>query len=154
MTTRGARPPGVSAAPTTSEAPRSASSRSGGVDSTVSTAPPTWRLARASRPLITSTRSTRAPNPAAVSAAASPTVPAPITTTLAGGTPATPPRSRPVLRIRSWVPMRMARRPAISLIGSSSGRPPSGPVTVSNPIAVAPEAIRSLVSSGSAARWR
>ena len=67
-------------------------------------------------------------------AALMPATPPPSTVTFAGATPATPPSSmpRPPCSIsRQWAPAWMAMRPATSLMGASSGRPPRGPVTVS-----------------------
>ena len=67
-------------------------------------------------------------------AACVPTTPPPITTALPGATPGAPPSSTPAPRwafsrqcAAAWIDMR----PAISLIGASSGRPPWSSVTVS-----------------------
>ena len=67
-------------------------------------------------------------------AALTPETPPPRTTTLAGATPGTPPSSmpRPPCSIsRQWAPAWIDMRPATSLIGASSGRPPRAFVTVS-----------------------
>ena len=67
-------------------------------------------------------------------AALVPTTPPPRTTTFAGGTPGTPPSStpRPPCAIsRQCAPAWIDMRPATSLIGASSGRPPRASVTVS-----------------------
>jgi Mrp family chromosome partitioning ATPase len=45
-------------------------------------------------------------------------------------------------------------RPAISLIGVSSGSSPVGSSTVSYAIATAPESITARVSSSEAAKWK
>ena len=77
---------------------------------------------------------TCASNPIAMRAALTPDTPPPSTTTLAGATPATPPSSvpRPPCSIsRQCAPAWMAMRPATSLMGASSGRPPRALVTVS-----------------------
>ena len=72
---------------------------------------------------------TSAPMPAATDAAFRPALPAPSTTTRAGETPATPPMRSPrppAGRSRWWAPAWVAMRPAISLIGASSGQCPCG----------------------------
>ena len=75
-------------------------------------------------------RSRRRPCPTAISAALMPTTPPPMTTTLAGchaGHAAEQhARARPAAFSRQWAPACTAIRPATSLIGASSGRPPSG----------------------------
>ena len=68
---------------------------------------------------------TSAPTPAATRHAFSPEIPPPSTTTLPGRTPDAPLSStpRPPLRAcRHHAPAWIARRPATSLIGASSGR--------------------------------
>jgi hypothetical protein len=77
---------------------------------------------------------TSAPSPAAICAALKPTTPPPITITLPGITPGTPPSStpRPPWAFSSAVaPAWIDIRPATWLIGLSSGSVPPGPVTVS-----------------------
>jgi hypothetical protein len=72
--------------------------------------------------------------PEAMRAAWSPTTPPPMTTVRARATPATPPMSSPgppFGACRNVADAMAARRPAISLIGSSSGRRWSGVSTVS-----------------------
>ena len=67
-------------------------------------------------------------------AACVPTTPPPSTTTLAGFTPGTPPISTPrppVGRRSAIAAASIESRPATSLIGASSGRPPCASVTVS-----------------------
>ncbi len=69
---------------------------------------------------------TRARRPTAILAAFTPTVPPPMMTTLAGATPVTPPSSTPEppwFFCRCVAPAWMARRPATSLMGASSGWP-------------------------------
>ena len=54
-----------------------------------------------------------------------------------------------------WLaPAWIAIRPATSLIGASSGKPPPGPVMVSEAMQMAPEASSASVCSGSGARCR
>lgn len=72
--------------------------------------------------------------PAATLAACVPTTPPPITSTFAGATLGTPPKStpRPPLAFCNvHAPTWGARRPATSDIGASNGRPPRSSVTVS-----------------------
>ena len=67
-------------------------------------------------------------------AALVPETPPPSTSTLAAGTPGTPPSSTPAPPCsfsRQWAPTWTLMRPATSLIGESSGRPPRSSVTVS-----------------------
>ena len=75
-----------------------------------------------------------APIPIAMWAAWVPTTPPPMTTTLAGSTPGTPPSSIPLPPLTfssAWAAAWMESRPATSDIGASRGRPPAGEVTVS-----------------------
>ena len=77
---------------------------------------------------------TSAPMPMAMRAALVPALPAPRTVTRPGGTPETPPISTPRPpwgRSRWWAPAWVAIRPAISLIGASSGSVPECSCTVS-----------------------
>ncbi len=77
------------------------------------------------RSTSTSRMVTSAPRPVAMRAALTPEVPPPSTTTLPGSTPGTPPSSTPLPPCglaRKWPPTMTDMRPAISLIGSSSGR--------------------------------
>ncbi len=90
------------------------------------------RYRRRSR--FTSISTTFAPRPAATLAALVPTMPAPSTTTFAGGTPGTPPSRMPRPRIgfsRYLAPSWMLILPAISLIGVSSGSRPARSLIVS-----------------------
>ena len=67
-------------------------------------------------------------------AALAPAIPPPMITTQAGATPGTPPSSTPLppaVRCNAFAPTCTDIRPAISLIGDSSGRLPSAAVTVS-----------------------
>ena len=76
----------------------------------------------------------RAPMPTATLAALVPTVPPPMMTTFAGGTPVTPPSRTPrppLFFCRCVAPAWMASLPATSLIGKSSGWAPFGSSTVS-----------------------
>ena len=60
-------------------------------------------------------------------AALVPETPPPRITTLAAGTPGTPPSRMPMPPCsfsKQWAPTWTAMRPATSLIGASSGRPP------------------------------
>ena len=89
-----------------------------------------WR----SRSSDTSRMVTLAPSPAAIFAAFTPTMPPPRITTLAGGTPGTPPSRMPrppYSFSRYFAPSCTAMRPATSDIGVSSGSSPDGSSTVS-----------------------
>ena len=77
---------------------------------------------------------TSAPIPIATAAALRPTLPPPMIITFAAATPGTPPSStpRPPSGFSSMnAPACVARRPAISDIGASSGRRPWRSSTVS-----------------------
>ena len=77
---------------------------------------------------------TLASSPTAMRAALVPDTPPPSTTTRPGATPGTPPSSTPEPPCsfsRQWAPTCTDMRPATSLIGASSGRPPRTSVTVS-----------------------
>ena len=118
----------------TRSASRQARSISGVLDSTVRTAPLKISSTRRSAFTLTSRTSTDARRPTAIVTAASPDVPAPITATRPGRTPGTPPSStpRPPWAFSRWcAPTCGAMRPAISLIGASSGSTPSAVCTVS-----------------------
>ena len=85
--------------------------------------------------------------PSAMIAEFRPTTPPPRITTLAGGTPGTPPSRmpRPPCAFSSdQAPICGASRPATSLIGASSGRWRSGVSTVSYAIPVMPDASERL----------
>src|SRR3954451_9280759 len=74
-----------------------------------------------------------------------------------GATPATPPSSRPRPPSgfsRKYAPACAERRPAISLIGASSGKARFSVSTVSYATHAAPLSARACVSSSFAARWR
>src|SRR5919204_250937 len=84
-------------------------------------------------------------------------IPPPITTTRPGATPGTPPSSSPRPPSgfsRKYAPACAARRPAISLIGASSGRAPESVSTVSYATAAMPLSTSACVSGASAAMWR
>src|SRR5215210_467218 len=84
-------------------------------------------------------------------------MPPPITRTRPGATPGTPPSSRPRPPSgfsRKYAPACAARRPAISLIGASSGSRPSSVSTVSYATAVIPLSTSARVSGSSAAMCR
>ncbi len=77
---------------------------------------------------------TCAPSPIAMRAAFRPTTPPPMTSTSAGFTPGTPPSRMPeppCAFSSACAPAWIDMRPATSLIGASSGRPPRLSVTVS-----------------------
>ena len=77
---------------------------------------------------------TLASMPMAMRAAWVPETPPPMITTRAGATPGTPPSSMPAPPCafsRQWAPTCTDMRPATSLMGASSGRPPRAFVTVS-----------------------
>src|SRR5437870_8211185 len=68
---------------------------------------------------------TSAPRPVAMRAALTPDVPPPTTTTRPGKTPGTPPSKTPLPPLylaRKLAPITTDIRPAISLIGSNSGK--------------------------------
>ena len=114
------------------------SSMAASVLSTVSMRPPKTSSRYVRRSALLSSTTVRAPKPTDTLAALVPTVPPPMMTTLAGGTPVTPPRStpRPPWFFCSAVaPAWMASLPATSLIGKSSGCPPAGVSTVSKAMA-------------------
>ena len=81
-----------------------------------------------------SNRNTLAPRPAAIFAASVPTTPPPIITTLAGLTPATPPKRMPFPCCgfsKYFAPCWTDMRPATSDMGMSKGSLPSLSSTVS-----------------------
>ena len=93
---------------------------------------------------------TYASMPIAMRAALVPDTPPPRITTLAAGTPGTPPSSTPMPPCsfsRQCAPTCTAIRPATSLIGASSGSPPRASVTVSYAIATAPDRISASASA-------
>ena len=95
--------------------------------------------------------------PTAICAAFSPDTPPPMTMTLAGATPGTPPGStpRPPLNfIRLYAPTCGASRPATSDMGASNGSERFGSCTVSYATAVTPVSSSASVQAREAARWR
>ena len=107
--------------------------------------------------MLRSTIVTSASIPAAIWAALDPAMPPPSTTTRAGSTPDAPPMRTPRPprgRSRAAAPTWGAIRPAISLMGASSGSRPSGVWTVSYATAYTSRSARNRVSPSSAARWR
>ena len=103
-----------------------------------------------SRSRFVSTTMTSASMPAAIHAAFEPAMPAPSTNTLAGRTPETPPIRipRPPYSFSNRCAATCgAIRPAISLIGASSGRRPSGSCTVSYATAATFRSTSAWVSS-------
>jgi hypothetical protein len=102
-----------------------------------------------------STTVTFAPIPTAMRAVFEPTIPAPSMRMSAGGTPGTPPNKMPRPPCpfsRQAAPTCGAMRPATSDMGVKSGKEPSGAVTVSYAMQVAPLRCRSRVCSGSGAK--
>ena len=98
---------------------------------------------------------TRAPIPAAILAALVPTTPPPRMTMLAGATPGTPLRRMPrpsMGRSRYLAPSWIAIRPAISLMGVSSGSEPSSSWSVSYARQTAPRSSIARVRPSSAAK--
>ena len=84
-------------------------------------------------------------------------MPPPSTSTRPGATPGTPPSSSPRPPSgfsRKYAPACAASRPAISLIGASSGSRRSSVSTVSYATAVMPLSTSARVSGSSAAMWR
>ena len=102
----------------------------------------------------------RAPMPTATLAALVPTVPPPMMTTLAFGTPVTPPSRTPrppLFFCRCVAPAWMASLPATSLIGKRSGWAPLSSSTVSNAIprmsALSMPLVRSLAYAAARCRY-
>ncbi len=115
--TMGARCPWTAAAPRTRSANESAFSMFGRVDIMVATGPGRWPTALRRASTLLSRSVTLAPAPMAALAADRPRVPAPMTTSCAGGTPGAPPKRMPLPPksfSRSPAPSVMARPPAIS----------------------------------------
>jgi len=86
-----------------------------------------------------------------------PTTPAPRITTLAGGTPGTPPSKmpRPPFSFSRYLaPSCTAMRPATSDIGVSKGSSREGSSTVSYAMQTAPDDISALVNCSLAAKWK
>ena len=140
LTSFGARAPGTSTAPTTRSASRTYSLVVVAFAMIVFARPSKRSASQRSRETLLSRMATSAPRPRAMVAALAPAIPPPMTTTRAGATPGTPPSSTPrppvvccraLMRCRVLAPTWTDMRPAISLIGDSSGRLPSAAVTVS-----------------------
>ena len=156
-TSLGALAPTTSTAPMTMSASRHASSRVSVDDAIVCTRPSKWMSTWRRRSRFRSRILTLACSPTAMDAAASPATPAPITTTLAGCTPGTPPINvprPPPGRIRWYAPIKGAIRPATSLIGVNNGNELSRRRTVSYAIATFFAFTRASVHSRDAARCR
>ena len=129
VTSFGAFAPGISTEPMTRSESTTARSRSSGLDAAVLTRPWKWSSRYRRRWTFVSKTVTSAPRPTAMTAAFAPATPPPMTVTRADRVPGTPDISRPrppAERIRVAAPTVGARRPATSLIGASSGRPPPG----------------------------
>ena len=95
VTSFGADAPGISTPPITKSASAVARAMEYEFDACVRTTPPKMSSSSRSRFRLTSMIVTSAPMPAAIFAAFVPTTPPPMITTLAGGTPGTPPSSTP-----------------------------------------------------------
>src|SRR5919106_1489848 len=134
VTTFGARAPGTSTAPMTRSACVAISSTTSRFDMSVRMRPLWMRSTSRSLAMFVSRMMTSASIPCAIQAAFIPDMPAPMTTTLAGATPDTPPMRiprPPFSRSRKWAPTCGAMRLATSLMGASRGSDPSGYSTVS-----------------------
>ena len=145
VTSLGDVAPATSTAPTTRSASRTSRSMVSVVEYAVRSAEANIDDNSRSRSTERSTTVTSARSPTAISAACVPATPPPRITTLAGGTPGTPPSRIPKPPLAFWrlaAPTWIDMRPATSLIGVSSGSEPLGAVTVSYAMAVAPDFIR------------
>ena len=130
----GAVAPATSTAPTTRSASRTSRSMVAVVEYSVRSAEPNMADSSRRRSTERSTTVTSARRPMAISAAWVPATPPPRITTLAGGTPGTPPSRMPkppLAFCRLAAPTWIDIRPATSLMGVSSGSEPLGAVTVS-----------------------
>ena len=126
-TSLGAAAPGTSTAPMTTSAVVIWVSMVAGSDCSTRALLPNMSSSSRTRRGETSRMVTSARMPTARVAAWVPTTPPPRMTTFAGATPGEPPSSRPGPPcgcIRYWPAACAARRPAISLIGVSSGSAP------------------------------
>src|SRR3954471_22906714 len=150
----GATAPGMSTAPITTSASRSDSSIWSVEDITRLTRPERTSSRCRMRSIERSRMVTLAPRPGAMTAALYPPTPPPITPTRPGATPGTPPSKRPRPPSgfsRKYAPACAASRPAISLIGASSGSARLSVSTVSYATPVIPLSSNARVSGSSAA---
>src|SRR5215217_511631 len=157
VTSFGALAPGTRTAPITRSASVTSRSIASPLLATVRIRPRwIWSIYLSRSTFLSRTR-TSASMPAAIHAAFRPAMPPPRTTTLAGSTPEAPPINTPLppyTRSRYVAPTCGAIRPAISLIGASSGSRPSSSSTVSYATAATFRCTRNSVSPLSAARCR
>ncbi len=128
VTSLGAFAPVTSTAPTTTSASRTSLRTVAGDDMSGKQLEGITSLRWRRRSRLMSRMYTLAPRPQAMRAAWVPTTPPPMTTTVPGSTPGTPPSSTPLppwAISRYLAPCWMAMRPATSLMGVSRGRLPS-----------------------------